>query len=52
MRPVIIEMRKGQPTIIQCPKKVQVIFREPKKKSFQKKIRTYLYQLKVFLGVV
>lgn len=49
MRPVVIEMIKGKPVVVSCPKKVQVIFREPKKKTFKKQIKTMVYQMKSFM---
>jgi hypothetical protein len=52
MKKVIIEMRKGQPVIVSCPKKVEVVFRQPKKKTLQKQYRTALYHVKSFLGLV
>ncbi|WP_175596784.1 hypothetical protein [Bacillus sp. MRMR6] len=51
MRPVVIEMRKGKPVVISCPKKVQLIIREPKKKSFKKELKTLVYHIKTILGV-
>ncbi|WP_157950887.1 hypothetical protein [Peribacillus acanthi] len=51
MRPVVIEMVKGKPVIVSCPKKVQVIIREPKKRGFKKQLRTGLYHVKTFLGI-
>jgi hypothetical protein len=51
MRPVVIEMVKGKPVVISCPKKVQVIFLEPKKRSLKKRVNTLAYQIKSFLGI-
>jgi hypothetical protein len=51
MRPVVIEMVKGKPVVVSCPKKVQVIFREPKKKTFKKQIKKMVYQIKSFVGI-
>jgi hypothetical protein len=52
MRPVVIEMHKGKPVVVSCPKKVQVIIREPKKRSWNKRIKTLIYLVKTFLGVL
>ncbi|MEH7440488.1 hypothetical protein V7182_23860 [Neobacillus drentensis] len=52
MRPVVIEMQKGRPVVVSCPKKVQVIIREPKKKTFKKRVKTLVYHIKSFLGVL
>lgn len=46
MRPVVIEMRDGKPFVVSCPKKVQVIIREPKKRTMKKRIKTMVYQVK------
>jgi hypothetical protein len=51
MRPVVIEMRDGKPVVVSCPRKVQVIIREPKKKTFKKRIKTMVYQMKSFMGI-
>ncbi|CAG9608076.1 hypothetical protein [Pseudoneobacillus rhizosphaerae] len=51
MRPVVIEMVKGKPIVVSCPKKVQVIIREPKKRSLKKRIKTMVYQVKSFFGI-
>jgi hypothetical protein len=51
MRPVVIEMVKGKPVVISCPKKVQVIIREPKRRPLKKQLKTFAYQVKSFLGV-
>lgn len=51
MRPVIIEMVKGKPVVVSCPRKVQVIIREPKKRSLKKRSKTMIYKVKVFLGI-
>jgi hypothetical protein len=51
MRPVIIEMQNGKPVIVSCPRKVQVIIREPKKRTLKKRIKTLAYQVKSFLGI-
>jgi hypothetical protein len=51
MRPVVIEMVKGKPVVVSCPKKVQVIFREPKKRTFKKRIKTMVYQMKSIMGI-
>lgn len=52
MRQVIIGMKDGKPYVINAPKKVEVIFKEEKKKkrSFAKVLRTWSYQLRQ-LGV-
>lgn len=46
MRPVVIEMVKGKPVVKSCPKKVQVIIREPKKRGLKKWIKAIAYQVK------
>lgn len=51
MRPVVIEMKNGKPIVVSCPKKVQVVIREPKKKGFKKQLRTGLYHIKTFLDI-
>jgi hypothetical protein len=51
MRPVIIEMVNGKPVVVSCPKKVEVIIRYPKKKSFKKQIKTMAYHLKSFMRI-
>jgi hypothetical protein len=51
MRPVVIEMVKGKPVVVSCPKKVEVIFRQPKKKSFKKQLKTGIYHIKSFMGI-
>ncbi|MFJ5716504.1 hypothetical protein [Neobacillus sp. NPDC093127] len=51
MKHVVIEMRKGEPVVVSCPKKIQVIIRKPKKRSFKKRIKTMAYRVKIFLGV-
>ncbi|MDF2650161.1 MAG: hypothetical protein K0Q73_5966 [Paenibacillus sp.] len=52
MRPVVIEMQKGKPVVVSCPKKVQVIFREPKKRTMKKRIKTFVYQVKSLFGAL
>jgi hypothetical protein len=51
MKQVVIEMVKGEPVVKHCPKKVEVIIRYPKKKSFIKQIKTMAYHLKSFMGI-
>jgi hypothetical protein len=51
MRPVVIEIVKGKPVVVSCPKKVQVIIREPKKKGLKKRLKTLAFQVKSFLGI-
>jgi hypothetical protein len=51
MRPVVIEMVKGKPVVVSCPKKVQVIFRQPKKLGLKKRIKMIVYQVKSFFGI-
>lgn len=46
MRPVIIEMVKGKPVVKSCPKKVQVIIREPKKLTLKKRIKILAYYIR------
>lgn len=52
MRPVVIEMRGNKPVVVSCPKKVQVIIREPKKRSLRKRIKAAVYQVRKMLGVL
>lgn len=54
MRQVIIGMKDGKPYVINAPKKVEVIFKEEKRKkrSFKKILRTWSYQIKNQLGMV
>ena len=51
MRPVVIEIQDGKPVVVSCPKKVQVIIREPKKRTMKKRWRTAVYRIKTLLGV-
>jgi hypothetical protein len=51
MRHVVIEIRKGEPIVVSCPKKIEVIIRKPKKKTLKKHFKTMAYHLKTFLGV-
>jgi hypothetical protein len=48
MKHVVIEMRKGEPVVVSCPKKVEVIFRKPKKRTLKKRYKTALYYVKSF----
>jgi hypothetical protein len=50
MRPVIIEMENGRPVVKSCPKKVQVIIREPKKRPLKKRLKTMAYRVKSLFG--
>jgi hypothetical protein len=50
MRPVVIETVKGKPVVKSCPKKVQVIIREPKKRGLKKGFKTMTYHIKSFFG--
>ena len=50
MRPVVIEMVKGKPVVKSCPKKIQVIIREPKKRTLKKRIKTMAYRVKTFFS--
>lgn len=47
MRQVIIGMKDGKPYVVAAPKKIQVVFKEEKKKprSFKKILRTWSYKL-------
>jgi hypothetical protein len=52
MRPVVIEIdKKGNYKLVSVPKKCQVIVRQPKKKSFKKRIKTMAYKIKFFMGI-
>jgi hypothetical protein len=47
MRPVVIEIdKKGNYRLISVPKKCQVIVRQPKKKTFKKRIKALAYKIK------
>jgi hypothetical protein len=52
MKQVVIEMVKGKPIVKHCPRKVEVIIRHPKKKSFKKQLKKGIYHIKSFLGIV
>lgn len=53
MRKVIIGIDEhGAPYVVAKPKKVDVVFRETKNKTFKKWIRTVWYQIKRKLGVI
>lgn len=52
MKQVIIEVRNGKAVVVSCPKKIEVIIREPKKRSLRKIYRTYLYHLKTMAARV
>lgn len=46
MKQVIIGIdKKGKPYVMSAPKKVEVIFKEPKKRSLKKRLKTFLYHL-------
>jgi hypothetical protein len=50
VKQVVIEVRRGKVHVVSCPTKVQVIIRKPKRRSFKKLYRTFLYHLKAKLG--
>jgi hypothetical protein len=51
MRPVVLEIdKRGNYTIVAAPKKVEIIVRRPKKKTFKKRIKTIAYQIKSFFS--
>jgi hypothetical protein len=53
MKQVIIEIGKdGRPFVAYAPKKIEVLFREPKKHGFRKQLRTLAYKTKSFLGMI
>jgi hypothetical protein len=51
VKQVVIEMVNGEPVVKHCPGKVEVIIRQPKKRSLKKRIKTMVYQIKVFAGI-
>jgi hypothetical protein len=52
MRPVVIEMINGEPVIKSKPRKVDVIIRYSKKKTFKKRFKMMVYQVKSFFESV
>lgn len=47
MKKVIISVdSKGQFYVVSAPKKIEVVFKEPKKKTLKKRIKTFLYHLR------
>lgn len=48
MRKVVIQMQKGKPQVIHCPRNVVVEFKTPKRKGIKKRWRTMIYHLKTF----
>jgi hypothetical protein len=50
MRHVVIEMRNGEPVVVSCPKKIEVIIRKPKKRTIKKHLKTAIYHIKTILG--
>ena len=51
MKHVVIEMRKEGPVVVSCPKKIRVVFRNPKKRSMKKRIKPAAYKIRTFFGV-
>jgi hypothetical protein len=51
MKQVVIEMVNGVPVVKSKPRKVEVIIRHPKKKTFKKQIKKMVYQIKSFVGI-
>jgi hypothetical protein len=52
MEQVIIEMINNEPVIHSKPRKIEVIILKEKKRGLKKSIKTGLYHLKSFLGLV
>lgn len=50
MKQVIIGMKDGKPYVVSCPKKVEVIFKEEKKPTFKKRLKTLVYRIKTLRG--
>ncbi|WP_186445756.1 hypothetical protein [Paenibacillus cremeus] len=46
MKQVIIGMKDGKPYVISSPKKIEVVFREEKRRSLRKVWRTMVYRVK------
>lgn len=46
MKQVIIGMKNGKPYVMSAPKSVNVTFKQPKKRSFVKLMKTLWYRIK------
>jgi hypothetical protein len=46
VKQVIIGMKNGKPFVVSAPKKIEVIFKEEKRRSVRKIFKTWVYRLK------
>lgn len=49
MKQVVIGMKNGKPYVISAPKKVEVVFKKQKRKSFLKSLKTIKFHFKKML---
>jgi hypothetical protein len=52
MKQVIIEMINNVPVVKSKPRKVEVLIKYPEKRGLKKRIKTGIYQIKSFLGLI